>query len=113
MFVNVIFGLATGMVGQMRVLGVDPGLTRCGLGVIDGEPGRTLRLVATGGVTTSAADEVGAPLLALEEQTDRSLAECRPDAVAGERVLSQHNMRTGLGTGQARPAWTSHEARGG
>src|SRR4030088_2585409 len=91
----------TGMVGQMRVLGVDPGLTRCGLGVIDGEPGRTLRLVATGVVTTGAADEIGARLLALEEQIDRWLTECRPDAVAVERVFSQHNVRTVMGTAQA------------
>src|SRR5216683_3968551 len=89
------------MVGQMRVLGVDPGLTRCGLGVIDGEPGRTLRLVATGVVTTGAADEIGARLLALEEQIDRWLTECRPDAVAVERVFSQHNVRTVMGTAQA------------
>ena len=89
------------MVGQMRVLGVDPGLTRCGLGVIDGEPGRTLRLVATGVVTTAAADEIGARLLALEEQIERWLTECRPDAVAVERVFSQHNVRTVMGTAQA------------
>jgi crossover junction endodeoxyribonuclease RuvC len=91
----------TGMVGQMRVLGVDPGLTRCGLGVIDGEPGRTLRLVATGVVSTQAGDEIGVRLLALEEQIERWLTECRPDAVAVERVFSQHNVRTVMGTAQA------------
>src|SRR4030088_1706874 len=103
----------TGMVGQMRVLGVDPGLTRCGLGVIDGEPGRTLRLVATGVVTTGAADEIGARLLALEEQIDRWLTECRPDAVAVERVFSQHNVRTVMGTAQAGPVATVCSARRG
>src|SRR5260370_15036587 len=101
MFVSVIFGLATGMVGQMRVLGVDPGLTRCGLGVIDGEPGRTLRLVATGVVSTQAGDEIGVRLLALEEQIERWLTDYRPDAVAVERVFSQHNVRTVMGTAQA------------
>ncbi len=85
----------------MRVLGVDPGLTRCGLGVIDGEPGRTLTLVATGVITTAAGDEIGARLLALEQQIDRWLTDHQPDAVAVERVFSQHNVRTVMGTAQA------------
>jgi crossover junction endodeoxyribonuclease RuvC len=85
----------------MRVLGVDPGLTRCGYGIIDGEPGRRLTLVATGVVSTSADDEIGPRLLALEEQVERWLADYRPDAVAVERVFSQHNVRTVMGTAQA------------
>jgi crossover junction endodeoxyribonuclease RuvC len=85
----------------MRVLGVDPGLTRCGLGVIDGEPGRRLTVVATGVVSTHARDEIGARLLTVEEQIDRWLTEYRPDAVAVERVFSQHNVRTVMGTAQA------------
>jgi crossover junction endodeoxyribonuclease RuvC len=89
------------MVSQMRVLGVDPGLTRCGFGVIDGDPGRRLALVATGVVSTSAADEIGLRLLALEEQVERWLTDYRPDAVAVERVFSQHNVRTVMGTAQA------------
>jgi crossover junction endodeoxyribonuclease RuvC len=89
------------MVGEMRVLGVDPGLTRCGLGVIDGAPGRRLRLVATGVVSTQAGDEIGARLLALEQQIERWLTDYQPDAVAVERVFSQHNVRTVMGTAQA------------
>jgi crossover junction endodeoxyribonuclease RuvC len=85
----------------MRVLGVDPGLTRCGYGIIDGEPGRRLALVATGVVSTSAGDEIGLRLLALEEQVERWLTDYRPDAVAVERVFSQHNVRTVMGTAQA------------
>jgi crossover junction endodeoxyribonuclease RuvC len=85
----------------MRVLGVDPGLTRCGYGIIDGEPGRRLALVATGVVSTSAGDEIGPRLLALEEQVERWLTDYRPDAVAVERVFSQHNVRTVMGTAQA------------
>ncbi len=83
------------------MLGVDPGLTRCGLGVIDGEPGRRMTLVATGVATTGARDEIGARLLALEEQIEHWLTEHRPDAVAVERVFSQHNVRTVMGTAQA------------
>jgi len=92
---------ATGTVSQVRVLGVDPGLTRCGFGVIDGAPGRKLALVATGVMSTSGADEIGPRLLALEEEVERWLTDYRPDAVAVERVFSQHNVRTVMGTAQA------------
>jgi crossover junction endodeoxyribonuclease RuvC len=85
----------------MRVLGVDPGLTRCGLGVVDGAPGRPPGLVAAGLVRTPAADDIAARLLALESEIDSWLAEHRPDAVAVERVFSQHNVRTVMGTAQA------------
>jgi crossover junction endodeoxyribonuclease RuvC len=85
----------------MRVLGVDPGLTRCGIGVIEGEPGRALRLIATEVIRTPAGDNIGARLLALEGELHRWLAEHRPDAVAVERVFSQHNVRTVMGTAQA------------
>jgi len=89
------------MVSRMRVLGVDPGLTRCGIGVIEGDPGRRLALVATGVVNTSAGDEIGLRLLALEQQFERWLTDYQPDAVAVERVFSQHNVRTVMGTAQA------------
>jgi crossover junction endodeoxyribonuclease RuvC len=85
----------------MRVLGVDPGLTRCGLGVVDGTAGRPPGLVAAGVVRTSAGDDIAARLLALEVQVDSWLAEYQPDAVAVERVFSQHNVRTVMGTAQA------------
>jgi crossover junction endodeoxyribonuclease RuvC len=85
----------------MRVLGVDPGLTRCGLGVIEGEPGRVLRLIDTAVIRTPAGDEIGARLLALEVELDQWLARHEPDAVAVERVFSQHNVRTVMGTAQA------------
>jgi crossover junction endodeoxyribonuclease RuvC len=85
----------------MRVLGVDPGLTRCGVGVVDGGPGVTLRLVGTTVVTTPAGAEIGSRLLAIETQIDAWITEHRPDAVAVERVFSQHNVRTVMGTAQA------------
>jgi crossover junction endodeoxyribonuclease RuvC len=85
----------------MRVLGVDPGLTRCGLGVIEGEPGRALRLIGTDVIRTPAGDDIGARLLALEIELDQWLVRHKPDAVAVERVFSQHNVRTVMGTAQA------------
>lgn len=85
----------------MRVLGVDPGLTRCGLGVVDGAPGRALTLVAAGIARTPAQDDVASRLLALEAEIERWLTAHSPDAVAVERVFSQHNVRTVMGTAQA------------
>jgi crossover junction endodeoxyribonuclease RuvC len=97
----------------MRVLGVDPGLTRCGLGVVDGAPGRPPGLVAAGLVRTPAADDIAARLLALEAEIDSWLAEHRPDAVAVERVFSQHNVRTVMGTAQAAALAVLAAARAG
>jgi crossover junction endodeoxyribonuclease RuvC len=85
----------------MRVLGVDPGLTRCGLGVVEGGPGVALTLVGTTVITTPAGTDIGGRLLALENQVEMWLREHRPDAVAVERVFSQHNVRTVMGTAQA------------
>ena len=85
----------------MRVLGVDPGLTRCGLGVVEGSTGRPLHLVAVDVVRTPPTADIGARLLAIERAIDAWIAEHRPDAVAVERVFSQHNVRTVMGTAQA------------
>jgi crossover junction endodeoxyribonuclease RuvC len=84
-----------------RVLGVDPGLTRCGLGVVEGVPGRPPTLVATGVVRTGADEDIAARLLAIEHEIERWLDEYQPDAVAVERVFAQHNVRTVMGTAQA------------
>jgi crossover junction endodeoxyribonuclease RuvC len=85
----------------MRVLGVDPGLTRCGLGVVDGSPGGVVTLVDVDVIRTPTGDDVARRLVALEAQFDTWIARHRPDAVAVERVFSQHNVRTVMGTAQA------------
>jgi crossover junction endodeoxyribonuclease RuvC len=85
----------------MRVLGVDPGLTRCGVGVIDGAPGRPLTMTAAGVIMTPPDQDVARRLLALEAGLEEWLDTHRPDAVAVERVFSQHNVRTVMGTAQA------------
>lgn len=85
----------------MRVLGVDPGLTRCGLGVVDGEPGRPLRLVEVEVVRTPSGDSIGDRLVAIEAAVEKYLDAHQPTAVAVERVFSQHNVRTVMGTAQA------------
>jgi crossover junction endodeoxyribonuclease RuvC len=86
---------------NVRVLGVDPGLTRCGLGVVEGVPGRPPKLVAVTVVHTAADLDVAARLLVIEEAIERWLTEYRPDTVAVERVFSQQNVRTVMGTAQA------------
>ena len=92
---------ACGAVARVRVMGVDPGLTRCGLGAVEGRPGAPLSLVAVGVVRTPADDDIGARLVAIEAGIERWLDELRPDAVAVERVFAQHNVRTVMGTAQA------------
>ncbi|MGN6610832.1 MAG: crossover junction endodeoxyribonuclease RuvC, partial [Angustibacter sp.] len=85
----------------MRVLGVDPGLTRCGVGVVDGAPGRPLTLVEVGVVRTSPDAPVAQRLHQVEVALLEWVERTAPDAVAVERVFSQHNVRTVMGTAQA------------
>ena len=84
----------------MRVLGVDPGLTRCGLGVVDGGSGRMVNCVAVAVVRTSPDVELGRRLSALADAVEGWLDEHAPDVVAVERVFSQHNVRSAMGTAQ-------------
>ncbi|MGI8678685.1 MAG: crossover junction endodeoxyribonuclease RuvC [Jatrophihabitans sp.] len=84
----------------MRVLGVDPGMTRCGIGVVDGAPGRMLQLVHVEVVRTSPEADIGDRLLAQADAIARAIAVHAPDVVAVERVFSQHNVRTVMGTAQ-------------
>jgi len=85
----------------VRVLGVDPGLTRCGLGVVEGAVGRPLRLVGVEVVRTPSGCDIGERLLLLQQAIEHCLEVHQPDAVAVERVFSQHNVRTVMGTAQA------------
>jgi crossover junction endodeoxyribonuclease RuvC len=87
--------------GVVRVLGVDPGLTRCGLGVVDGGAGRTVCAVAVDVVRTPADADLAARLLAVADEVERWLDAYKPDVVAIERVFSQYNVRTAMGTAQA------------
>jgi crossover junction endodeoxyribonuclease RuvC len=85
---------------RVRVLGVDPGLTRCGLGVVDGGTGRTVRCVAVGVLRTPADDELAQRLMGVADEVERWFDRYQPDVVAIERVFSQHNVRTAMGTAQ-------------
>ena len=85
----------------MRVLGVDPGLTRCGVGVVDGVAGRPLTMRGVGVVRTPADADLGHRLVAIEQGIEEWLDQHQPEVLAVERVFSQHNVRTVMGTAQA------------
>jgi crossover junction endodeoxyribonuclease RuvC len=85
----------------MRVLGVDPGLTRCGLGIVEGTPGKPPTLIAVGVIRTPADLDVARRLVRIEAELEEWITEHRPDAVAVERVFAQQNVRTVMGTAQA------------
>jgi crossover junction endodeoxyribonuclease RuvC len=88
----------------MFVMGIDPGLSRCGYGVVDRAPGRTrsgLRAIAAGVITTPATDPLHRRLAALAAELAALMAEHRPAVVAVERVLFQANARTAMAVGQA------------
>jgi len=85
----------------MRVLGVDPGLTRCGIGVVDVAADRRATLVYVGVVQTPPGMALEQRLLAVSRGIRDALERHRPTAMAVERVFAQHNLRTVMGTAQA------------
>ena len=84
----------------MRVLGVDPGLTRCGIGVVE-RIGQKLSLVDLGVIRTPKESELAARLLELDGELTLWIKRARPDVIAIERVFSQLNVKTAMATGQA------------
>ncbi len=85
----------------MLVLGIDPGLTRCGYAVIQGSPGRPPRAITYSVLRTPPAAELGQRLLELSDAVAALITTYEPEVLAVERVFSQHNVRTVMGTGQA------------
>ncbi|GAB3784359.1 crossover junction endodeoxyribonuclease RuvC [Nocardioides ungokensis] len=85
----------------MRVLGIDPGLTRCGMGVVEGQVGRPLSLVDVNVLRTSSDLPVAQRLVTIEKGIDAWLDEYSPDAVAVERVFARSDVSTVMGTAQA------------
>jgi crossover junction endodeoxyribonuclease RuvC len=87
--------------GRTRVLGIDPGLTRCGYAVVDGRGANDVTAVALGVIRTPASDALPHRLAALRRELAALLAEFRPAAVAVEHVFFQVNVRTAMSVGQA------------
>lgn len=84
----------------MRVLGIDPGLTRCGIAVVDGPPASP-SAVHGDVVGTPSRDDLERRLRAVHDAVAAAIADHRPDVVACERVLFSRNVRTAMATGQA------------
>lgn len=92
---------ALGVPIRGRVLGIDPGLTRCGYAVIDpGSHGSGIK-VALGVLRTPSADELPNRLASLAVELTALVEEFRPEAVAVEQVFFQNNVRTAMSVGQA------------
>lgn len=104
---------AVPVAGGVRVLGVDPGLTRCGVGVVVGAPGRSCDLVAFDVVRSDPHADLADRLLTLDRALAELILRYRPDSVAVERVFSQHNVRTVMGTAQAGAVAVLAAARAG
>ncbi|HEY2643642.1 MAG TPA: crossover junction endodeoxyribonuclease RuvC [Galbitalea sp.] len=86
---------------MLRVLGIDPGLTRCGVGIVDVEPSRRATLVFVGVIRTPTDMPLEERLLAVGNGIAELIDEYSPAAVALERVFAQHNLKTVMGTAQA------------
>lgn len=86
---------------SLRVLGVDPGLTRCGIGVVDVAPDRSATLVHVGVVRSATSESIAHRLAAIADGIRAVIDEHRPSVVAVERVFAQQNRHTVMGTAQA------------
>jgi crossover junction endodeoxyribonuclease RuvC len=84
-----------------RVLGIDPGLTRCGYAVIDTTSKGPPKAVSLGVLRTPPTDQLPQRLAALQAEIVSLLREFRPDVVAVEQVFFQVNVRTAMSVGQA------------
>ncbi|AWB95660.1 crossover junction endodeoxyribonuclease RuvC [Agromyces badenianii] len=84
----------------VRVLGIDPGLTRCGVGVVDVEANRTARLVDVVVLRSPADLDTPRRLARIAEGLEAIIEEHRPQAVALERVFARSDVSTIMGTAQ-------------
>lgn len=97
----------------MRVLGVDPGLTRCGFGIVEGRAGKPLIHLHHAVERTPADLDVAARLELISRAVQHHIEIYRPQAIAVERVFSQHNTRTVMGVAQASGVILLHAAQAG
>jgi crossover junction endodeoxyribonuclease RuvC len=94
------------------VLGIDPGVSRCGYGAVTSQ-GSTLSALSCGVIRTPAGEALPDRLAALQAELEALLAELRPAAVAVERVFFQANVRTAMSVGQASGLALAAAARAG
>lgn len=96
-----------------RVLGVDPGLTRCGYAVLSRGPGGAADVVSLGVIRTPTTDDLARRLGTLQDEIEALIDEFRPTSVAVERVFFQSNVRTAMSVGQASGVILASAARRG
>ncbi|MCB1030379.1 MAG: crossover junction endodeoxyribonuclease RuvC [Acidimicrobiales bacterium] len=82
------------------MLGIDPGLSRCGYGAVRADSSAT-RAIAIGVIKTAASTPLPNRLAELQLELRDLLAELKPDVVAVERIFFQNNVRTAMSVGQA------------
>ena len=85
----------------MRVLGVDPGLTRCGLAIVDELSGKKVKLETVMVFRTDSEEHVSQRLMKLDDAINQVIKKYKPDVVAVEQVFSQHNLKSVMGTAQS------------
>ncbi|MEN9714297.1 MAG: hypothetical protein RLZZ164_961 [Actinomycetota bacterium] len=83
-----------------RVLGIDPGLTRCGIAVVEVASNRSLKFIAVETATTMAATPLAERIERIGSVIEQQIIEHRPDLVAIERVFAQANLRSVMGVAQ-------------
>ncbi len=82
-------------------MGVDPGLTRCGLSMVESTNGRTVKMIQVDVVRTPPEMDLAQRLLGVSDAAELWMDNHKPEVVAVERVFSQHNVRTAMATAQA------------
>ena len=102
-----------GAISDGPVLGIDPGVSRCGYGAVRLGPRRQAEPVAYGVIRTAPDDPLSERLGALATELEALIAEISPVAVAVERVLFQANQRTAMSVGQASGLALAAAARAG
>ncbi|MEM7340448.1 MAG: crossover junction endodeoxyribonuclease RuvC [Actinomycetota bacterium] len=85
----------------MFVLGIDPGLSRCGYAVLEPAGRGKARARALGVIRTAASAPIPERLAELQADVQSLLDEYRPTVVAVERIFFQNNVRTAVGVAQA------------
>lgn len=95
------------------VLGIDPGLTRCGYAVLEMTSTQQIQALAIGAIRTPPSSALPDRLAEIHGEIESLLAEFRPHAVAVEQVFFQNNVRTAMGVGQASGIVLALAARAG
>jgi crossover junction endodeoxyribonuclease RuvC len=85
---------------SIRVLGVDPGLTRCGVGVVDVEASRKVSLVSVAVFKSETSLDAATRVGKIGAMLAQLIDEAKPQSIAIERVYADSNVSTVMGTAQ-------------